>query len=171
VSRKQSGRSATPAGTASGPAPGGPAPGTARDGAVLLRRHLRFGWILLCIALPAGLVLEALHGFKVDLYLGVEHETRRLMWTLAHAHGTLFALVHLAFGLVAGRLDLADGLAPRFLQAGAILLPAGFLLGGVVTYGGDPGPGIALAPVGGVLMVLAVLMLARPIWNAAGRSG
>lgn len=140
----------------------------ARDGALLARRHLRFGWVVLCIALPAGLVLEALHGFKLDFYMGVESETRRLLWTLAHAHGTLLAVLNLAFGLLAARLVLADTIASRFLQAGTVLLPAGFALGGIVTYDGDPGPAIALAPVGGVLLVLAVLMLAGPIWRAAG---
>jgi len=63
------------------------------------RRHLRIGWwSLLCFA-TVGLVLEMLHGFKVRAYLDVSNETRRLMWTLAHAHGTLLSLVHVIFGL------------------------------------------------------------------------
>ena len=43
-----------------------------------------------------GLLLESLHGFKVRAYLDVTNETRRLMWTLAHAHGTVLGLGLLA---------------------------------------------------------------------------
>ena len=63
----------------------------------LVRRHLRFGWWSLATFGLLGLVLETLHGFKVGAYLDVSNETRRLMWTLAHAHGTLLGLVHLGF--------------------------------------------------------------------------
>ncbi len=63
------------------------------------RHHLRFGWWLLLVFASAGLALELLHGFKVRAYLDVSNETRRLMWTLAHAHGTLLGLVHIVFGL------------------------------------------------------------------------
>ena len=64
-------------------------------------RHLRFGWWLLLVSLSLGLVLEALHGFKLGWYLDVTNETRQLMLTLAHAHGTLLALVNIAAGLTA----------------------------------------------------------------------
>src|SRR5438132_14075230 len=63
------------------------------------RRHLQFGWWSLVVFATLGLVLETLHGFKVRAYLDVSNETRRLMWTLAHAHGTLLAIVHIVFGL------------------------------------------------------------------------
>jgi len=53
----------------------------------LAERHLRFGWWALLGFLTVGLVLEAFHGFKVGLYLDVPNQTRRLMWTLGHAHG------------------------------------------------------------------------------------
>ena len=59
----------------------------------LTRRHLRFGWWTLLLFLSLGLVLEALHAFKASGYLSVAHETRRLMWTLAHAHGTLLGII------------------------------------------------------------------------------
>src|SRR4030095_671769 len=65
----------------------------------LVRRHLQFGWWSLLIFLTLGLTLEALHGFKESIYLNVSNEMRRLMWTLAHAHGTLLALVHIAFAV------------------------------------------------------------------------
>ena len=65
----------------------------------LSNRHLSFGWWSLLGWLALGLGLEALHGFKTGWYLDVGNETRRLMFTLAHAHGTLLALINLAAGL------------------------------------------------------------------------
>ena len=59
-------------------------------------RNLRFGWWSLLVFLSLGGVLETLHGFKVGWYVDVGNETRRLMFTLAHAHGTLLALVNIA---------------------------------------------------------------------------
>ena len=55
-------------------------------------RHLRFGWRSLFVFLVLGVVLETLHGFKLGWYLDVGAEMRRLMFTLAHAHGTLLAM-------------------------------------------------------------------------------
>lgn len=63
------------------------------------RRHLRFGWWSLLAFTAFGLALELLHGFKVGAYLDVSNDTRRLMWTLAHAHGTMLAVLHVVFGL------------------------------------------------------------------------
>ena len=51
------------------------------------RRHVRFGWWSLLLFTTFGLILEVFHGFKVRAYLDLSTETRRLMWTLAHAHG------------------------------------------------------------------------------------
>ena len=62
-------------------------------------RHLRYGWWSLFAWLTLGVVLETLHGFKIGWYLDVDVEMRRLMFTLAHAHGTLLALVNIAAGL------------------------------------------------------------------------
>ena len=109
-----------------------------------------------------GLVLEALHGFKVGAYLDLSNETRRLMWTLAHAHGTLLALVQL--GLAATLPALAQRppatLASPALDAASVLLPAGFFLGGFGVHGGDPGVGILLVPVGALLLIGAVAAIA-----------
>ena len=41
------------------------------------------------------------------------------------------------------------------------LLPAGFFLGGLYIYSGDPGLGIALVPAGGLLLFVAVALTAR----------
>ncbi|MSU21224.1 MAG: hypothetical protein EXS30_07490 [Pedosphaera sp.] len=132
---------------------------------LLIKRHLRFGWWSLLVFLTLGIVLEALHGFKVGLYLNVSNETRRLMWTLAHAHGTLLALVHIAFGatlhlIPSWNVRLRD-LASASLVGASTLIPAGFFLGGVVIYAGDPGLGILLLPLGAVLLFVAVLLTAR----------
>lgn len=132
----------------------------------LTNRHLRFGWSCLLVFLTFGLVLEALHGFKVDLYLNVANETRRLMWTLAHAHGTLLSLVNIAFGLTLAvrRVAMPRGtFASRALIAATILLPGGFFLGGLVIYGGDPGLGVLLVPIAGALLLVAVFLIARAV--------
>lgn len=132
---------------------------------VYARRHLRFGWWSLLVFLSLGFVLETLHAFKAGLYLDVSNETRRLMWTLAHAHGGLLGLVHVLFGLF---LRSAPELAPRRPQAtsvclmgASVLLPGGFFLGGVAFYGGDPGLGIVVVPAGAALLAAAIGGIAR----------
>ncbi len=133
----------------------------------LSARHLRIGWWSLLLFLSLGLALETLHGFKVGFYLDASNETRRLLWTLAHAHGTLLALVHVAFGLSVHTLALerAGGLrsASAFLTLAGIVLPLGFFLGGIRVYGGDPWPAVLLVPAGGLFLFLAVLFAARAV--------
>ncbi len=130
--------------------------------ALVVRRHLRVGWFSLLVFLSLGLVLEALHGLKVQAYLNAMSETRRLMWTLAHAHGTLLAVVQLGFAFTVLQVPAwrarARTIASRSLLAAGVLMPGGFFLGGVWVYAGDPGLGILLVPVGGVLLFVAVLL-------------
>ena len=130
--------------------------------ASLIRRHLYFGWWALLIFLTVGLALEALHAFKVEAYLKVSHETRRLMWTLAHAHGTLLGLVNLGFAATVRLVPAWSQSSRRFasasLLAATLLMPSGFFLGGLFIYAGDPGLGILLVPVGGILLFTAVLL-------------
>ena len=126
--------------------------------AQLADRNLRFGWWSLLIFLSLGAVLEALHGFKVRWYVDVGNETRRLMFTLAHAHGTLLALVNIVAGLsgrIVERFTLRSSVSFALIWA-AILLPAGFFFGGIVTYDGDPGLGVWLVPVGAALLFYSV---------------
>jgi len=134
------------------------------DSQVYWRRHLRFGWWSLLIFLTLGIILEAFHGFKVGAYLNVSNSTRRLLWTLAHAHGTGLALVHIGFAVTAKYLTNWTGRARAFasvsLMAASILLPGGFFLGGLVIYSGDPGLGILLVPLGAIFLFLAVLFCA-----------
>lgn len=124
-----------------------------------VRFHLRLGWWSLLLFACLGLTLEAMHGFKVDWYLNVASETRRLMFRLAHAHGTLLAVLHLALGAtlaVAEPEGRAPRVASRALIAAGFLLPAGFLLGGFGAVGGDPGMGIGLVPLGAVCLLTAL---------------
>jgi hypothetical protein len=144
------------------------------------RRHVTFGWWSLLVFLTLGIVLETLHGLKIGWYLNVANESRRLMITLAHAHGTLLALVHLAFAATAcdtgygtGVRDTREGgwrrVASPCLVAASVLLPAGFLLGGLFVYGGDPGLGVLLVPVGAALLLVAVALVARAASATAGK--
>jgi hypothetical protein len=124
--------------------------------------NVRFGWWSLLVFLSLGGCLETLHGFKIGWYVDVGNEMRRLMFTLAHAHGTALALVNIAAGLTARTtqgFELRSSVAFSLIWAG-ILFPAGFFLGGIVTYGGDPGLGIWLVPVAAVLLFYAVLRIA-----------
>lgn len=142
-------------------------------GAALARRHLRVGWWALLVFATLGLTLESLHGLKVGLYLDVSNETRRLLWTLAHAHGTLLALMNVVFALTLPALpDWPDGprsLASRCLLGGLLLMPLGFFLGGCFIHDGDPGLGVLLTPPGALLVVVALFLTARAA-SASGES-
>jgi hypothetical protein len=131
------------------------------------RRHLRLGWWSLLFFATLGLVLESLHGFKIRAYLDVSNETRRLMWTLAHAHGTLLAILNIVFGL---SLRIVPELSePRLafvspaLASATIVMPVAFFLGGIVFYSGDPGVGILLLPIGAFLLLAAIFWIARGV--------
>ena len=127
----------------------------APEGALELK-HLRFGWGSLLVFVLLGAVLEAMHGFKVDWYLAVGNETQRLLWRLGHAHGAMLSLVHLGFAVSTRRMAGAPLLASRCLVGASVALPGGFLLGAFGSHGGDPGLGIALVPLGLVLLVIGV---------------
>jgi hypothetical protein len=134
----------------------------------LAHRHLVIGWWSLCGFAALGLVLEALHGFKVSWYLDVGEETRRLLLRLAHAHGVLLALVHIAF---AATLRAAHDLAGRTwvsacLIGALVAMPGGFLLGGLLPLGGDPGVGIFAVPVGALLLLAALARTALGVSRA-----
>ena len=129
-----------------------------------VRRHLCVGWWTLAVFIALGAVLESLHGFKVAVYLNTSNETRRLLWTLAHAHGTLLGLINVAFActvaLRPGRAVRSLRVASGSLLAGTVLLPAGFFLGGIYISEGDPGLAITLVPPGAALLLVAVVLTA-----------
>jgi hypothetical protein len=125
-------------------------------------RNLRFGWWSLLVFLSLGGVLETLHGFKIRWYVDVGNETRRLLFTLAHTHGTLLALVNIAAALTARmveRFTLRPSVSFALIWA-AILLPAGFFFGGIVIYDGDPGLGVWLVPIGAALLFYSIARIA-----------
>jgi hypothetical protein len=127
----------------------------------VIRAHLRNGWIGLLVFVLLGIALEALHAWKSAAYLGVGNETRRLLWTLAHAHGIGLSLVQLGFAATL-KLAFEDAparlrLASRCLNWATVLIPFGFFLGGVVTYEADPGLGVLLVPVGALLLIAALV--------------
>ncbi len=130
---------------------------------LLARKHVRFGWLMLAVFAIAGITLEGFHGFKTGWYLEEAYTTRRLLFTLGHAHGALLAVINIVFGVAVAALGgkLARLLqVSRLLSSGAVLLPAGFFLGGFGLYGADPGAGIYLVPIGALCVVGAFVIAA-----------
>lgn len=128
------------------------------------RIHLRIGWWSVLCFLTLGLGLEWLHAAKIPWYLNEASESRRLMWTLAHVHGVLIGLIHLAFAATVSTVSSSNSvwrIASACLTSAGILLPVGFLLGGIAIYDGGPGPGVYMVPVGAAFLVVAVLQTAR----------
>ena len=133
---------------------------TAKPGDAAIRKTLRAGWLLLAIALPFGVTLEGLHGFKVQAYL--TSEMRREMWRLAHAHGTLLGILCLVSAALA-EAHVAPAIRPRvmaMIRWGAVLMPLGFFLGGILNSEGDPSLGILLVPPGALLLMVALVQVA-----------
>lgn len=129
----------------------------------LASKHIRLGWLLLALFVVLGIVLESLHGFKIDWYLNASLETRRLTWRLAHAHGTFLAIVHQLFAHSIERLNMPMGRATwvsHGVTMASLFVPFGFFLGGLNVQGGDPGVGIALLPLGALALVVALLGIA-----------
>ena len=123
--------------------------------------NLRAGFWALCVFSALGLGLEALHAFKLGMYLDVGNETRRLLWRLAHAHGVLLGLLNVCYALAArGWPRLSDAASSRALLAALLLMPSGFFLGGVFAHGGDPGASIGLAAAGGVALLFGLAKIA-----------
>lgn len=122
--------------------------------------NLRAGLWALCAFTALGLALEALHGFKVGFYLDVNHETRRLLWRLCHAHGALLGLLNVVYALSARAWPrLSDALAGRALLTALLLLPSGFFLGGAFARGADPGVSVGLAAAGAAALLFALARL------------
>ena len=105
-----------------------------------------------------------MHGFKIGWYLDVDNETRRSMLTLAHTHGTLLALVNIAFSWTVARLPEWKTsnlkIASTCLLGASVLMPLGFFLGGLFPSDGDPSLGILLVPAGAVFLLVAILLTA-----------
>ena len=128
----------------------------------LAQTHVKFGLWALLGYLSLGLALEGMHGLKIGWYL--EYETRRLLWTLGHAHGVLLAMLNVGFGVLLHLRPDPEArwrrIASACLVGATLLLPGGFLLGGIYVYQGDPGPAVVLSPLGGLLLLAGVALTA-----------
>lgn len=135
--------------------------------AARIRHHMRVGWHGLLVFGALGTLLEILHAWKNPAYLGVGNEVRRLMWTLAHAHGIGLSLLHIGFAatlfVVFGEVRPRLSRASWLLDVSTLLMPLGFFLGGAVSYHGDPGIGVVLVPVGAVAFLAAVFFTAAEL--------
>ncbi|MBS2019042.1 MAG: hypothetical protein JST00_39610 [Deltaproteobacteria bacterium] len=128
----------------------------------LVSRHLRAGWWGLLVFLLLGAVLEGLHAVKQPEVLDAGRETTRLLLRLAHAHGTLLSVINVLFALTTrARPSVASGGVSAALLASTVLLPLGFLLGGVTARGGDPGLPVILVPAGAIALAAGVGLVAR----------
>jgi uncharacterized membrane protein YgdD (TMEM256/DUF423 family) len=115
-------------------------------------------WLSIAIWMGFGLLLESLIGYRVPAYL--RDELRREIFRLAHTHGALLNIVLLAAALcIERRLVSPSKMGLLSLRIGAVLMPVGFLLGGIWHTEGEPGLGVWLAPFGGVLVILGVFDL------------
>lgn len=126
---------------------------------------IRQGWISLFFWIAFGLLIEAFIGFRIPALL--DDPVRRDLFRLAHAHGTLLSVV-LIVGAICARLDLIrlDRISSFGLGSAAVLLPLGFLLGGLWHFKGEPGFGIVLAPIGALLFLATALRFA---WSGPSR--
>ena len=144
------------------------------DSARRVRHHMRVGWHGLLIFGALGSLLEILHAWKNPAYLGVGNEMRRLMWTLAHAHGIGLSVLQIGFAATLAVIFNEQGprlvRASRLLDASTLLMPLGFFLGGAVPYQSDPGIGVILVPVGALMFLAATFFTALAL-PAAGSSG
>ena len=126
--------------------------------------HIRIGWWMVVFFATIGLILEALHGFKIPFYLDVDAEPRRLVWTLAHAHGVLLGVVQIALGLTQKNLEITWSRTWMMTSiSSSLLVPIGFFLGGFGIAGGDPGPGILLVPVAALAVIASFGTFARRV--------
>jgi hypothetical protein len=127
-------------------------------------RHLRVGWSALLLFATLGVLLELLHAFKVPWYLGVAGETRRLLWTLGHAHGVGLALTNLALAATCHHLPRPlSPAASLSLVIGTLLVPGGFFLGGLFVHAGDPGLGAILIPPGALFVLVSLALIVKSL--------
>lgn len=112
-------------------------------------------WFGLLFWMSMGLLFEGLIGFRAPVYL--QDTVRCELFRLAHAHGTVLSILLLVVNLyLAKGLIAPPRVAVRALQVGVLIMPLGFLLGGVRHYESDPNFLIFLSPLGGLLIIFGV---------------
>jgi hypothetical protein len=114
------------------------------------------GFLGIAIWMSFGLLLEGFIGFRVSAYMS--NVVRRELFQLAHTHGTLLSLLFLVTVLALNnRLISMNSISLWVLRIGTILMPIGFLLGGIWIRGEEPNPLIFLAPIGGVMVIFGII--------------
>lgn len=121
-------------------------------------RHLRWSLALAALFLAMGLWLEAMLGLRAAGW--ADDPLRREFLRLGHAHGGLLALLNLGLSWALLQLGTPDPWARQIRRAawlGALLVGAGFVVGGLWHGPTDPGPAVLAVPAG-ALMLLASLV-------------
>jgi hypothetical protein len=128
------------------------------------KRHRRYGWTALFLFLSFGSLLEGLLGFKsVGL---VMDPLRRELWSLAHFHGAMLAIINLVYSHWAENISPnQQNIASWLLIFGSILLPLGFFLGGIAHLEADPSLGIFLVPIGTLMLLYTILLQVIASWK------
>ncbi len=127
-----------------------------------VRSLLRQSFIGIAAWMSFGLLLEGFIGFRVSAYMSVP--IRREMFQLAHTHGTLLSILLLISALTISKdLVYPNKLAILLLRIGTVLMPLGFLLGGIQPNKDEPNALVFLAPIGGILVILGIINLAFSI--------
>jgi hypothetical protein len=117
------------------------------------------GWVSIALWMSFGLLLEGLLGYKIPSYL--EDAQRRELFRLAHAHGTLLALVLIAAALCVRSMQIhPPRIAARAMRLGSVVMPLGFLLSGVWHPEGDPGLAIWLVPPSALMIIFGAVATA-----------
>lgn len=120
---------------------------------------LKQAWVSIAVWMTLGLLLEGLLAFRSPAYL--QDEVRREMFRLAHSHGGVLNLLLLAAAFYVRIFSPKfPNIAMLALRVGVVLMPVGFLLGGIWHYNSDPGPGVFLAPLGGLVIIFGVVSVA-----------
>ncbi len=118
----------------------------------MIKRNVRFGFAWLLLFAVMGAILEAwlgINNWQVD-------EILRATLRSAHSHALCFAFINILFGLAATSFIKSkkwQNLASWFLIAGGFLYPAGLLAEVFIAE-----PLVYLAPVGGILVILGLLV-------------
>lgn len=117
------------------------------------------GLVGIAVWMSFGLLLEGLIAFRIPDYLS--DPVTREMFRLAHAHGTLLSLVLVAVGLT-GRSGYiaAPNIGKMALHIGSVVMPVGFMLGGIGNYESDPNPLVFFAPLGGIMVIFGIVISA-----------